>query len=87
MRIRRDLVFISSVLFTLSMFYLTPICLRAALAGHDKTTFETLDAGYQAAAQTMSDLGIADIAVICVAMIVIWTGYLRKVRERTSSTY
>jgi hypothetical protein len=81
LRARRDVVFISSVLFTITLLCLVPICWGAALSGRDKMAIEALDSGYRAAAQTMGELGVASMAVIFIGLIVTWTGYVKGVRS------
>jgi len=68
MRIRRDSVFISSVLFTIALVCLVPGFLQM------------LDSGFQAEARRTGDLGVASLAIIFVGLIVTWTGYLNRVR-------
>ena len=80
MKIRADSVFISSVLFTIALLCLIPACLANALTGRDKVALVALDAGFQAAAQAMSDLGVACLAIILVGLIVVWTGYIKRER-------
>jgi len=80
LRSRRDVVLASSVLFTIALFWLVPICLRAALAGRDKAALEALDVGYRTAAQTMGDLGVASMAIIFIGLIITWTGYVKSAR-------
>ena len=80
MRLRRDGVFISSVLFTIALSCLVPWCWRFALAGRDKTALEALDAGYRAAAHTMGDFGIACLTILSIGLLVTWTGYVKTVR-------
>lgn len=81
MKVRRDVVFISSVLFTIALLCLVPMCWVAASSGRDKMATEALDAGYRAAAQTMGELGVASMAVIFIGLIVTWTGYVKSVRS------
>jgi hypothetical protein len=80
MRIRRDSLFISSVLFTIALLCLVPWILRAALAGHDRVALQALDAGFRAEAKTMADLGVACLAIILIGLIVVWTGYIKRER-------
>jgi hypothetical protein len=80
MRIRHDSVFISSVLFTIALVCLIPTFWRNVLSAGDKTWLAKLDAGYRAAAGTMSDLSVASLAIILIGLIVIWTGYIRRTR-------
>ena len=80
MRIRRDSVFISSVLFTIALLCLIPPCLANALTGRSRTALQELDAGFRAAAQLMGDLGIISLAIIFIGLIVTWTGFIKGVR-------
>jgi len=77
MTIRRDSVFVSSVLFTIALVRMAAWCVSAALSGRE-TAGST--PGYRAAAQIMRDLGVSCLAIILVALIVSWTGYLRRFR-------
>jgi hypothetical protein len=80
MRIRRDSLFISSVLFTIALLCLVPWSLSAALASHDKAALQALDVGFRAVAETMSDLGVVSLATISIGLIVTWAGYVNGVR-------
>ncbi len=40
-----------------------------------------LDAGYRAEAQTAHYLGVACLAIILIALTVIWTGYVKRARS------
>ena len=80
MRIRRDSVFISSLLFTIALLGLVPWFLSAALAGHDKVSLQMLDLGFRAEARRAGDLGIASLSIISIGLIVTWTGYVNRVR-------
>lgn len=80
MRFRRDLVFVSSVLFTIALSCLVPWCWRFASAGRDKIALEPLDAGYRAAAHTMGDFGIACLTILSIGLLITWTGYVKSVR-------
>jgi hypothetical protein len=81
MRIRTDLVSISSLLLTVALLYYIPASFGSLLSAHDKAALARLDPGFQAAAQTMSYLGFASLAIILVALIVVWTGYIRRSRS------
>ena len=80
MRIRRDSVFISSVLFTIALLCLIPPCLANAMTGRSRTALQELDAGFRAAAQLMGELGIVSLAIIFIGLIVTWTGFIKGVR-------
>jgi hypothetical protein len=81
MRIRTDLVFISSVLFTIALVCLIPAFWANVLTERDKIALAKLDAGYRLAAQTMSDLSVVCLAIILIGLIVIWTGYVKRARS------
>jgi hypothetical protein len=80
LRIRRDAVFVSSVMFTIDLLCLVPSSLANAMAGRDRAALEALDAGYQIAAKTMGDLGVASLAIISIGLIITWAGYVKNVR-------
>ena len=80
MKIRADSVLISSVLFTVALLCLIPPGLALAFTGHDRMALAKLDAGFQAAAQTMGEIGAACLAIILIGLIVTWTGYVKRVR-------
>lgn len=79
MNVRRDSVFISSVLFTVALICLVPWFLRAALTGHD-VALQTLDPSFRAEAQRTGDLAVASLAIISIGFIVTWAGYINRVR-------
>jgi len=81
MRIRADSVWIASVLFTIALLCLIPASWGSALSGHDKAFLAQLDAGLRAAAITMSYVGFASLAIILIALIVLWTGYVKRDRS------
>jgi hypothetical protein len=80
MRIRTDSVIISSVLFTISLVCLVPMFWAHVITDRDKVWLAKLDDGYWLAEHRMSDLSVACLAVILIALIVIWTGYISRVR-------
>lgn len=80
MRLRADSVLIASVLFTIALLCLIPPCLANALAGRNRMALATLDAGFRAVAQLTGTLGVACLAMILIGLIVIWTGYIKRVR-------
>jgi len=80
MRIRADSVFISSVLFTIALLWLIPAFWANVLTERDKISLAKLDAGYRLAAQTMSDLSVACLAMIAIGLIVTWAGYIKRAR-------
>jgi hypothetical protein len=80
MRLRADSVFISSVLHTVALLFFVRAALWNYFAGSDKALLSQMDAEVQAVAQTSHDLGIACLAIILIAVIVIWTGYIKRTR-------
>jgi hypothetical protein len=81
MRIRADSVFISSGLFTIALLCLIPAALWNLESGHDRVLMAKLDDGYRAEAQTAHYLGVACLAIILIALTVIWTGYMKRARS------
>lgn len=81
MKTRVDVVWFSSVLFSIALLCLVPAALWNALAGIDNNALAVLDAGYRAEARTASDLGVASLAMILIGLIVLWTGYVRRSRS------
>jgi hypothetical protein len=80
MRIRLGSVFVSSVLFTISLVCLIPMFWENVITDHDKTWLEKLDGGYWLAAHRTSDLSVVCLAVILIGLIVLWTGYVKRTR-------
>ncbi len=66
MRVRHDVVFVSSVLFTVALLYLVPIFLNLA-----ETSVDNM----------IQSAGFASLANIFVGLTVIWTGYFKRVRS------
>ena len=73
MGIRRDVLFVSSVLFTIALVALVPSQWENALSGRYTSN--------QNAGQAVHNLGIAGLAIISIALIVIWTGYIKGLRS------
>jgi hypothetical protein len=80
MRTRVDSVLISSVLFTIALVCLIPNFWANVITKHDRIWLARLDSGDRLATLTRSDLAVVCLAVILIGLIVIWTGYLRRVR-------
>lgn len=77
MRIRRDAVFISSVLFTISLLVLVPHNLQYA------STWEERSVQYAERVWVLNywmRIGFASLAFVLVGLIVIWMGYIRRIR-------
>jgi hypothetical protein len=81
MKVRPDSVSISSALLTVALLSLIPTSLANALAGHDKVALARLDTGFREIAEMMSYLGLASLTVIFIALIVVWTGYIKRARS------
>jgi hypothetical protein len=80
MTIRRDTVFISSVLFTIALLGLVPPFAKIAFAGHDKAAFERLDWALRLYSRLMNSFSIASLSIVLIGLIVTWAGYIKKVR-------
>ena len=89
LRIRRDLVFVSSVLLTITFLSLVPTVWRAAQSGipfwhfgraarADRALLDAMGPGSVDSALLLGQCGLAGLAVILVALIVIWNGYVKK---------
>ncbi len=78
MKIRRDAVFISSVLFTISLLWLVPPFVQHVLDGRGAVRESNL--GLRLYLRESASLGIASLAIILIGLIVTWAGYVRKVR-------
>jgi hypothetical protein len=77
MRIRRDMCFISCALFTVALLSLVPSLLSWALSGRE---LEGSDVWFRAYVGAMSEFASASLVVIAIALIVLWTGYINRVR-------
>jgi hypothetical protein len=80
MKIRVDSVFLSCVLFTFALVCLIPTFSSNVLTQRDLRTIASLGDGYLSEAREMSDLSVASLAMILVALIVVWTGYRKRTR-------
>jgi len=80
MRTRVDSVFVSSVLFTIALGCLIPTFWASVITKHDRIWLTRLDSGDQLATLTRSDLSVVCLAIILIGLIVIWTGYRKRVR-------
>jgi hypothetical protein len=91
LRTRRDAVFVSSVLLTIAFLLLVPTVWRDAQSGipfwhfgraahEDRALLDSMGPGRVDAALLLGQCGLAGLATILVALIVIWNGYVRKVR-------
>jgi hypothetical protein len=76
MRIRRDSVFIATVLFTIALLCLIPRHWREVSFSREVGPLESLDAGFQLAAQEAGELGV----IILISLIVTWKGYINRLR-------
>jgi hypothetical protein len=76
MKIRRDAVFVSSLLFTVPLLALIPHNLRYASTWSDRF----FPANQATMENQFAPIGFASLAVVFIGLIVIWTGYVNKVR-------
>jgi hypothetical protein len=81
MRIRVDLAFVSSVLFTIALLNLLPAGRWYFSSPTDAVAMARLDAGFRAQLQAWHYLGIASLAIILIGLIVTWTGYVKRARS------
>jgi hypothetical protein len=77
MRIRHDVVFISSVLFTIALVFQIRWAWWNALAGYDDARGP--DLWRREALHATGRVGELMLALILIGLIVTWTGYLKKV--------
>ncbi len=77
MRIRRDPVFISSVLMTISLVALVPENLSNASTWRQRFFQETEQLWIR---NYLAPVGFASLAVIVVGLVVVWTGYQKGLR-------
>lgn len=80
MRIRRDAVLVSSLMLTVAFLCLVPPNWENAQAGHDKAALAHMGSGFADYAVLLGQFGVANLAMILVALIIIWKGYVKKVR-------
>lgn len=78
MRIRHDALFISSVLLTIALLSLVSGQLMNALPGGDMASTDVWAKVY---AKSVHEMSVINLAVISIALIVIWTGYVRSLRS------
>ncbi len=80
MKIRRDVVFVSAVLFTVALLCALPTFTRTALEGYSSMSeAQHLCCGLYL--RTMGDLGVASLAIIFIALIVTRAGYAKCLRS------
>lgn len=70
MKIRRDTVSISTVLFTIALLGLVPPFAKIAFTAHDTAAFQRLDWGLQAYSRLMDSFSIASLAIVLIGLIV-----------------
>ena len=78
MKVRRDAVFISSVLFTIALLWLVPPFVKHVLDG--RAAVHENDLGLRLYLRESASLGIASLAIVLIGLIVTWAGYIRKLR-------
>jgi len=77
MRIRCDSILISSVLFTIVFAWAAPIFLADALTWR-RSMFQETD--HLWVGNYLAPIGFASLAIILIGLIVVWTGYLNRIR-------
>lgn len=78
MTIRRDAVFISSLLFTIALLWLVPPFLQHVLDG--RAAVHESDLGLRLYFRERAALGVASLTIILIGLIVTWAGYIKKAR-------
>ena len=79
MRLRRDTAFISSVLFTIALLWLSPVFVRQYLDWRYAAAHEA-DFGLRLYFRELRDFGFASLTIVLIGLIVTWTGYVKKAR-------
>jgi hypothetical protein len=77
MKIRHDLVFISSLLFTICFVWMIPWEWANALPG---TGHYNLEAPWREVIRLYGEVARLSLTMILIGLIVVWTGYLKKLR-------
>lgn len=87
MKVRRDAVAVSSILFTLALLWVTPPMLRNSQATYQSRLRDISSTPEAGIAQDQvvipnydAPIGFASLAVIGIGLIVTWAGYIRGVR-------
>jgi len=78
LKIRRDAVAVSSLLFTVALLMPTPAMWRVAVTGCESNPWDSGE--LYRAADCFAPAGFASLAVIAIGLIVAWTGYIKGVR-------
>jgi hypothetical protein len=81
MKIRRDSVFISAVLFTIALLCALPRFIETTQEGYGQHVSEVNDPSLPLFLHTMGDLGVASLVIILIALIVAWAGYAKCLRS------
>ena len=76
MKVRHDTVFISSVLFSLSLVALIPHNLRYASTWHQRF----FPGSRSLIENQFAPIGFASLAIVFISLIVVWAGYAKRVR-------
>jgi len=79
LKIRRDAVTISCILFTFALVMLTPAMWRAAATLRESTMWGK-GSSFASPQSCFAPAGFASLAVIMTGLIVTWAGYIRGVR-------
>ena len=80
MKVRISSVFISCILFTLTLLAMAPSAWTNVLMAHSKFLRENPDVWFREANRVQGDLGIASLTIIVVGLIVTWTAYAKASR-------
>jgi hypothetical protein len=80
MRNRVNSAVLSSALFTVALLCLIPAFWANVLTSRDQVWLAKLEGDYRLATERVSDLSVVCLAVILIALIVVWSGYVKRVR-------
>jgi len=79
LQIRRDLVFVSSVLFTIALVSVIPPAVEEVRAMYPPASME-LSGVVMGLARLGGERGILSLTIILIGLIVIWAGYVKRTR-------
>ena len=79
LQIRRDLVFVSSVLFTIALVCVIPPAVEDVRAMYPPASME-LSGVVMGLARLTGERGILSLTIILTGLIVIWAGYVKRIR-------
>jgi uncharacterized membrane protein YozB (DUF420 family) len=79
LQIRRDLVFVSSVLFTIALVSVIPPAVGDVRAMYPPASLG-LNGAWTLVAKLAGERGVLSLTIILIGLIVIWAGYVKRIR-------